>query len=180
MPRVIHNYTCTNCIPIDKSILDVYLALLGLARRFDGKEEELQEIAEYAQAQGDYARDQIANLGPMLALKVDKVRGKDLSSNDYTDQEKAKLGALPSAAELDVRLRWKYEKPLGGIPQSDLSSDVQAALLAAISALQPADLPTANLISAEDFNEIITSQGGGSIDEDTELITQEEFNQIFS
>ncbi len=40
------------------------------------------------------------SLSDIIKNKVDKVTGKGLSSNDYTDTEKSKLGALPTAAEL--------------------------------------------------------------------------------
>lgn len=45
-----------------------------------------------------------------LAGKVDKVSGKGLSANDYTDEDKAKLGALPTKAELDISLGAKLDK----------------------------------------------------------------------
>ena len=41
------------------------------------------------------------NLNTLLSGKVDKVSGKGLSTNDYTNEEKAKLGALPTEAELN-------------------------------------------------------------------------------
>lgn len=45
-----------------------------------------------------------------LANKVDKVSGKGLSTNDYTNDEKAKLGALPTKTELDSSLAAKLDK----------------------------------------------------------------------
>lgn len=45
-----------------------------------------------------------------LAGKVDKVAGKGLSTNDYTDEDKAKLSALPTKAELDSSLGAKLDK----------------------------------------------------------------------
>ena len=42
-----------------------------------------------------------------LNTKVDKVNGKGLSTNDYTNEEKAKLGALPTNAELETSLAGK-------------------------------------------------------------------------
>ena len=45
--------------------------------------------------------------------KVDKEAGKGLSSNDYTDAEKAKLGALPTGAELSTDLDAKQDKDTG-------------------------------------------------------------------
>lgn len=43
-----------------------------------------------------------ANLNTLLSGKVDKVSGKGLSTNDYTNEEKTKLGALPTNAELNT------------------------------------------------------------------------------
>lgn len=55
--------------------------------------------------------------------KVDKVNGKGLSTNDYTAADKNKLGALPSAAELDAELEAKAN--VGDIPTklSELEGD---------------------------------------------------------
>lgn len=57
-----------------------------------------------------YTKTETDNL---LGGKVDKVAGKGLSSNDYTDAEKAKLGALPTAAELSADLAAKQDKDTG-------------------------------------------------------------------
>ena len=38
--------------------------------------------------------------------KVDKVAGKDLSTNDYTDEEKTKLGGIEEGAEVNVQSDW--------------------------------------------------------------------------
>lgn len=80
------------------------------------------EAAEYAQAQGDYAKEK----GDAVSLewephvadkvihitseeragwnnKVDKAEGKGLSANDYTDEEKAKLaGVAPEATKTTI------------------------------------------------------------------------------
>ena len=46
----------------------------------------------------------------VLDQKVDKVSGKGLSTNDYTDAEKQKLGALPTNADLQTSLAGKAAK----------------------------------------------------------------------
>jgi len=46
--------------------------------------------------------------------KVDKVTGKDLSSNDYTTTEKDKLSGIASGAEVNVQSDWE---------QTDSNSD---------------------------------------------------------
>ena len=45
-----------------------------------------------------------------LSQKVDKVDGKGLSTNDYTDEEKEKLINLPTKTELDSDLEGKQDK----------------------------------------------------------------------
>ena len=93
--------------------------------------------------------------------KVDKVTGKGLSSNDYTDAAKAKVDALapvatsgsyddltnkptiPAPVTEQTVSGWgftkntgTYSKPTGGIPKADLAKDVQASLGKADTALQ--------------------------------------------
>ena len=41
--------------------------------------------------------------------KVDKVTGKDLSTNDYTDEEKSKLAGIEAGAEVNVQADWEEE-----------------------------------------------------------------------
>lgn len=41
-----------------------------------------------------------------LSTKVDKVEGKGLSTNDYTNEEKTKLAAIASGAEVNVQSDW--------------------------------------------------------------------------
>lgn len=93
--------------------------------------------------------------------KVDKVTGKGLSSNDYTDAAKAKVDSLapvatsgdyddltnkptiPAPVTEQTVSGWgftkntgTYSKPTGGIPKADLANDVQASLGKADTALQ--------------------------------------------
>lgn len=93
--------------------------------------------------------------------KVDKVTGKGLSSNDYTDAAKAKVDALapvatsgnyddltnkptiPAPVTEQTVSGWgftkntgTYSKPTGGIPKTDLAAAVQASLGKADTALQ--------------------------------------------
>ena len=100
-------------------------------------------------------------VGDALAGKVDKVTGKGLSSNDYTDAAKAKVDALapvatsgsyndltnkptiPAPVTEQTVSGWgftkntgTYSKPTGGIPKADLTNDVQASLGKADTALQ--------------------------------------------
>ena len=41
--------------------------------------------------------------------KVDKVTGKDLSTNDYTNEEKRKLASIEAGAEVNVQADWEEE-----------------------------------------------------------------------
>lgn len=58
-----------------------------------------------------------------LSGKVDKVEGKGLSENDYTDDEKSSVASA-------------YHKPQSGVPKSDLEQSVQTSLSKADTALQ--------------------------------------------
>ena len=58
----------------------------------------------------EYAQPDLSAITTALGGKVDKVSGKGLSANDYTDDEKAKLSALPNKSELDSSLGAKLDK----------------------------------------------------------------------
>ena len=50
---------------------------------------------------------EVSTLDSAVTDKVDKVAGKGLSENDYTNADKAKLAALPTAVELNTTLNGK-------------------------------------------------------------------------
>ena len=56
-------------------------------------------------------KQKLDSLDSELAGKVDKVQGKGLSTNDFTDEEKSKTDSA-------------YQKPVDGIPASDLAEGV--------------------------------------------------------
>ena len=58
-------------------------------------------------------QDQLITDEQNIEKKVEKVTGKGLSSNDYTDEEKAKLTALPAKSALDSSLAQKVDKRTG-------------------------------------------------------------------
>lgn len=64
--------------------------------------------------------------------KVDAVDGMGLSTNDYTNADKEKLANAALISDVDT----KYTKPEAGIPESDLSVNVQESLALANTALQ--------------------------------------------
>ena len=51
----------------------------------------------------------LGDVDSKLVTKVDKVEGKGLSTNDYTNAEKSKLSALPTAIELSDRFAYTEE-----------------------------------------------------------------------
>lgn len=69
----------------------------------------------------------LEHLNSVIDTKVDKVTGKGLSTNDFTNEDKDKLDTA-------------YQVPSTGIPAADLSSGVQTSLGKANTAVQPADL----------------------------------------
>lgn len=86
----------------------------------------LNEIAAALNNDSNFATTVITQLG----TKVDKVEGKQLSTEDFTTSLKSSLESLPG------EVSGKYVKPSGGIPKTDLSSEVQESLNKADSAIQ--------------------------------------------
>lgn len=79
-----------------------------------------------------------------LGTKVDKVEGKQLSTEDFTAALKTSLESLPG------EISDKYVKPSEGIPKTDLSSEVQASLNKADSAIQDISSKVDNSTYTED------------------------------
>ncbi len=79
-----------------------------------------------------------------LGNKVDKVEGKQLSTEDFTAAFKTSLESLPE------KVNNKYVKPLEGIPKTDLSSEVQKSLNKADSAIQDISSKVDNSTYSED------------------------------
>lgn len=52
----------------------------------------------------EYAQPDLSAITTALGGKVDKVTGKGLSANDYTDEDKAKLTALPTSTQLTEKI----------------------------------------------------------------------------
>lgn len=66
-------------------------------------------VVDFATAsQGTLASTAIqpAGLNSALALKVDKITGKQLSTEDYTTEEKTKLAGIATGAEVNVNPDW--------------------------------------------------------------------------
>lgn len=79
------------------------------------------------------------------------------------------LVSLKGLAEFKSVLN-AYEKPEGGIPDTDLTSAVQSALTAAGTALQPSDLTTLNSKVAA-LEALIESDSDGAINKFNEIVT---------
>lgn len=86
----------------------------------------LNEIAAALNNDSNFATTILTQLGN----KVDKVEDKQLSTEDFTTALKNSLESLPG------EVSGKYVKPEGGIPKTDLSSEVQKSLNKANSAIQ--------------------------------------------
>ena len=130
---------------------NLVLAINEVKNTADGKQDiisDLETIRDGA-AKGATALQSVPNTYRTAAAqdvidngKVDKVTGKGLSSNDYTDADKAKVDALEHVTEQTVsgwgftKNTGTYSKPTGGIPKADLANDVQASLGKAETALQ--------------------------------------------
>lgn len=123
----------------DNNIKDTYSTkeyvtqkISELVNSAPGTLDTLNEIAAALNNDSNFATTIITQLG----TKVDKVEGKQLSTEDFTAALKTSLENLPG------EISGKYVKPSGGIPKTDLSSEVQASLNKADSASSKVDNST--------------------------------------
>ena len=86
----------------------------------------LNELATALNNDPNFATTIVTQLG----TKVDKIEGKQLSTEDFTTALKTLLESLPE------EINSKYIKPSDGIPKTDLSQEVQESLNKADSAVQ--------------------------------------------
>lgn len=100
----------------------------------------LNELAAALNNDSNFATTIITQLG----TKVDKVEGKQLSTEDFTAALKTSLESLPG------EISGKYVKPSEGIPKTDLSSEVQESLNKANSAIQDISSKVDNSAYSED------------------------------
>lgn len=59
--------------------------------------------------QGNVLKNLITDLTDMVNNKIDKVSGKELSTNDYTIEEKNKLNGIASGAEVNRKITYNSE-----------------------------------------------------------------------
>ena len=100
----------------------------------------LNELAAALNNDSNFATTVTTQLG----TKVDKVEGKQLSTEDFTAALKTSLESLPG------EISGKYVKPSEGIPKTDLSSEVQESLNKADSAIQDISSKVDNSAYSED------------------------------
>lgn len=100
----------------------------------------LNELAAALNNDSNFATNVITQLG----TKVDKVEGKQLSTEDFTAALKTSLESLPG------EISGRYVKPSEGIPKTDLSSEVQESLNKADSAIQDISSKVDNSAYSED------------------------------
>lgn len=100
----------------------------------------LNELAAALNNDSNFANTIITQLG----TKVDKIEGKQLSTEDFTAALKTSLESLPG------EISNKYVKPLEGIPKTDLSLEVQESLNKADSAIQDISSKVDNSTYSED------------------------------
>lgn len=100
----------------------------------------LNELAAALNNDSNFATTVITQLG----TKVDKVEGKQLSTEDFTAALKTSLESLPG------EISGKYVKPSEGIPKTDLSSEIQESLNKADSAIQDISSKVDNSAYSED------------------------------
>ena len=100
----------------------------------------LNELAAALNNDSNFANTIITQLG----TKVDKIEGKQLSTEDFTAALKSSLESLPE------EVSGKYIKPSEGIPKTDLSLEVQESLNKADSAIQDISSKVDNSIYSED------------------------------
>ena len=71
---------------------------------------DVGKLSSLATSVKDNIVNAINSIVTLLSQKVDKVNGKGLSANDYTDEEKEKLINLPTKTELNSDLEGKQDK----------------------------------------------------------------------
>ena len=106
------------------------------------KSEEAKGISQIAAEKAESA----------MISKVDKVQGKELSSNDYTDNDKQKLSEIEENAEVNVQSDWK-----------EINTESDAYIKNKPSSL-PADGGNADTVDGKHASDFATSEQGNKAD----------------
>ncbi len=122
-----------------------------------------QDLSGYATTVALNAKANSSEVTAALATKVDKVQGKDLSTNDYTTAEKTKLAAITGTNTGDQDLS-------GYATTADLNSKVNAsdlttALATKVDKIQGKELSTNDYTTAEK-NKLAAITGTNTGDQD--------------
>ncbi len=119
---------------INESISELIVRLNTLA---DGDDTTLDQLSEIV----TYIKNNKSLIDNITTAKVDKIAGKGLSTNDYTNAEKEKLGGVAPGAEVNVQSDWNV---------TDANSD---AFIKNKPASMPANGGSANYLNAQNIAE---------------------------
>lgn len=96
-------------------------------------------------------------VGQQLATKVDKVAGKELSDNNFTDEELAKLNGIQAGAEVNVQSDWNQadasaddyikNKPTIPVVPTNLMTTDTAQTVTGAKTFHNAEIATDNMIT---------------------------------
>ena len=152
---VIDNLTSTNTIQVLSAnqgrVLKGFIDSINALLTSDNVDlDSLQEVVDYIEANkstlDNLSISNIAGLQTALDSKVDKVTGKELSANDFTDALQTKLNNIAAGAEVNVQSNWN---------ESSNTSD-------AFIQNKPTDLTVLGNHSVTDLNDV-TNAGSGAI-----------------
>lgn len=143
-------------IPTKVSQLTNDSGYLTTHQDISGKADKSEIPTKVSQLTNDSKYQTESQVKAVADTKVDKVTGKVLSSNDYTDSEKSKLGALPTNAELTTTLGTKADKTT---MNTELAKKV--------------DKVTGKQLSTEDFTTLLKQKLEGLTNYDDTTLTDE-------
>jgi uncharacterized protein (TIGR02145 family) len=106
-----------------------------------------QDLSLYATTNSVALKANAANVTSILATKVDKVTGKELSSNDYTTVDKTKLAAISGVNTGDQDLSLLASTALVALKAN--TADVTSSLAAKVDIVTGKDLSTNDYTTAE-------------------------------
>lgn len=184
-----------------KELKDAIDAINALINSDDATLDEIQEIVDYIKVNRDALENldiaAIAGLQTALDGKVDKVTGKALSANDFTDTLLTKLNGIESGAEVNVASNLSFTRGSSGYSiQNSFGTgvDLLAADAANYGMMTPGQVsklngievgaqvnrPTTSSRSLEDTGTVLTAKGmadhTNSGDHDERYYTQTQLN----
>lgn len=110
------------------------------------------KVTTYAGLWSQVSRELREYVEQALQTKVDKVEGKELSENDFTDTLKGKLDGIESGAQVNVQSDWLASSGDAFIKnRPDLSIYATRAAVQDIEALIPTQASTSNQLADKNF-----------------------------